>query len=132
MSVLLRTKWLWVWVQLQSLIQSLHKETLRQKKSCLEFIKVSLNDLILAVSFSKHVRPLIAKELVGGGIYNFVRTEHYIQDPKQFVQVMTCYERTANVMKYRTSRPDVFCKKGVLRNFTKFTGKHLCHESLFQ
>ena len=26
--------------------------------------------------------------------------------------------------------PDVFCKKGVLKNFTKFTGKHLC-QSLF-
>ena len=23
----------------------------------------------------------------------------------------------------RSSRPDVFCKKGVLRNFAKFTGK---------
>ena len=22
--------------------------------------------------------------------------------------------------------PEVFCKKGVLKNFTKFTGKHLC------
>ena len=30
----------------------------------------------------------------------------------------------------RSSRPDVFCKKGVLRNFAKFTGKHLC-QSLF-
>ena len=28
------------------------------------------------------------------------------------------------------SRPEVFCKKGALRNFTKFTGKHLC-QSLF-
>ena len=26
----------------------------------------------------------------------------------------------------RSSRPKVFCKKGVLRNFTKFTGKYLC------
>ena len=26
----------------------------------------------------------------------------------------------------RNSRPEVFCEKGVLRNFTKFTGKHLC------
>ena len=26
----------------------------------------------------------------------------------------------------RSSRPEVFCKKGVLRNFTKFTRKHLC------
>ena len=24
------------------------------------------------------------------------------------------------------SRPEVFCKKSVLKNFTKFTGKHLC------
>ena len=32
--------------------------------------------------------------------------------------------------KSRSSRPEVFCKKGVLRNFTKFTGKHLC-QSLF-
>ena len=31
---------------------------------------------------------------------------------------------------FRSSRPQEFCKKGVLRNFTKFTGKHLC-QSLF-
>ena len=30
----------------------------------------------------------------------------------------------------RNSRLEVFCKKGVLRNFTKFTGKHRC-QSLF-
>ena len=30
----------------------------------------------------------------------------------------------------RSSRPDMFCKKGVLRNLTKFKGKHLC-QSLF-
>ena len=30
----------------------------------------------------------------------------------------------------RSSRPDVFCKEGVLKIFTKFTGKHLC-QSLF-
>ena len=31
---------------------------------------------------------------------------------------------------FRSSRPEVFYKTGVLRNFTKFTGKHLC-QSLF-
>ena len=31
----------------------------------------------------------------------------------------------------RSSRPEVFCKKGVLRNFTKFTGKHLCQRLFF-
>ena len=28
--------------------------------------------------------------------------------------------------------PEVFCKKGVLRNFAKFTGKHLCQSLFFQ
>ena len=31
---------------------------------------------------------------------------------------------------YRSSRPEVFFKKGVLRNFVKFIGEHLC-ERLF-
>ena len=31
---------------------------------------------------------------------------------------------------FRSSHPDVFCQKGVLENFSKFTGKHL-HQSLF-
>ena len=26
---------------------------------------------------------------------------------------------------FRSSHPEVFCKKGILRSFTKFTGKHL-------
>ena len=30
----------------------------------------------------------------------------------------------------RRSHLEVFCKKGVLKNFAKFTGKHLC-QSLF-
>ena len=33
-------------------------------------------------------------------------------------------------LKNRSSRPEVFCKKGILRNFTKFTGNHL-YQSLF-
>ena len=39
-----------------------------------------------------------------------------------------CY--TLILIPYRSSRPEVFCKKGVLGNPTKFTGKHLC-QSLF-
>ena len=31
---------------------------------------------------------------------------------------------------YRSNRPEVFYKKGVLRNFTKFRGKHL-YQGLF-
>ena len=31
----------------------------------------------------------------------------------------------------RTSRPEVFCKIGVLRNFAKFSGKHPCQGLFF-
>ena len=31
---------------------------------------------------------------------------------------------------FRSNHPQVFCKKGVLKNIAKFTGKHLC-QSLF-
>ena len=32
----------------------------------------------------------------------------------------------------RSSLPKLFCKKSVLENFKKFTGKHLCRSSLFK
>ena len=31
----------------------------------------------------------------------------------------------------RSSRPEVFCEKDVLKNFAKFTGKHLCQSPFF-
>ena len=33
--------------------------------------------------------------------------------------------------KHRSRRSEVFCKEGVLRNFTKLTGKRLCQSLLF-
>ena len=32
---------------------------------------------------------------------------------------------------HRSSRPEGFCKKGILRNFPKFSGKHLCQGLFF-
>ena len=37
-----------------------------------------------------------------------------------------------NIRTCRSSRPEVFCKKGVLRNLAKFTGKHLCQSLFFK
>ena len=31
----------------------------------------------------------------------------------------------------RSSRPEVFCKKSLLKDFAKFTGKHLCQSLCF-
>ena len=47
---------------------------------------------------------------------------------------LSTYYYNADVRKdpndYRSSSPEVFCKKGFLKNFAKITGKHLC-KSLF-
>ena len=40
-------------------------------------------------------------------------------------------KQTGNVLK-TSSLPEVFCKKGVLRNFTRFTRKYLCQSLFFK
>ena len=60
---------------------------------------------------------------------------------KIYANISRMLEKNANISRmlekkthladhYRSSRPEVLCEKGVLRNFTKFTGKHL-RQSLF-
>ena len=39
---------------------------------------------------------------------------------------------THHSCRYTSSCPEVFCKKGVLRTFAKFTGKHLCQSVFFK
>ena len=46
---------------------------------------------------------------------------------KSWIEVIDSF---TNLGKFRSSRPQVFYKKGVLKNLAKFTGKHLC-QSLF-
>ena len=40
-------------------------------------------------------------------------------------------KKTNKIREFRSSRPEVFCKKGALRNFAKFTEKHLCQSIFF-
>ena len=44
--------------------------------------------------------------------------------------MLSLIEMKTLAVNYGSSHPEVFCKKDALRNFTKFTGKHLC-QSLF-
>ena len=39
--------------------------------------------------------------------------------------------QTFMIERYKAVVQKVFCKKGVLRNFAKFTGKHLCYSLFF-
>ena len=52
-----------------------------------------------------------------------------INQVKNLKNVTTCIQLMYS-SRNGSSRPEVFCKKSVLRNFTKFMGKHLC-QSLF-
>ena len=47
-----------------------------------------------------------------------------------YIEVLRFSIEALTLRHYRSSRPEVFCKKGVLRNFTKFTEKHRS-QSLF-
>ena len=42
-----------------------------------------------------------------------------------------CTVGAAREINHRSSRPEVFCKEGVDKNFAKFTGKHLCQTQVF-
>ena len=46
-------------------------------------------------------------------------------DMTQWLKKMWYHELKVEAL-YRSSRPEVFCKKGVLKIYVKFTGKHLC------
>ena len=49
---------------------------------------------------------------------------------KLFCEEVEGHQTDVEYLPFRSSRPGVFCKKGVLRKFAKITGKHLC-QSLF-
>ena len=53
--------------------------------------------------------------------------ELILSSHKKFLHMFYFFSQQSH---FRSSRPEVFCKKFVLTNFAKFTGKHLC-QSLF-
>ena len=61
-------------------------------------------------------------EIVNGKLHFFVQWKFTNQLYLQLI-----YEENQS----RSSRPEVFCKKGVLRKFAKFTGEHLCQGFFF-
>ena len=52
--------------------------------------------------------------------------KYFIKPGSQLCQTYVKFKKN------RSSRPEVFCKKGVRRNFAKFTGKHLCQSFFFK
>ena len=76
-------------------------------------IKYFLSLLVLMATLD--IMPMILNEI------SCVKYDHYW---------IICFQNFKVFAQLNNSRPGVFCKKGVLKNFTKFTGKYLC-QSLF-
>ena len=91
---------------------------------------------------SRHVTSIRYQYFYDITAFNFILTIQYNQwftniwcfRSKQYSALAISSDRVLSwirfYLRYSNSRPEVFCTKGVLRNFTKLTGKHLC-QSLF-
>ena len=58
-------------------------------------------------------------------------TASYFISPLFLIREVYLRQEWFYLLKGRSSRPEVFCKKGFLENIAKFTGKHLCQGLFF-
>ena len=70
------------------------------------------------------------KEVQRNNVHCFIYSQSFFQLFKGHFGLSGAFLRQSTLI-YRSSHPKVFCKKGVLRNFIKFTGKHLWQSLLF-
>ena len=98
--------------------QELRNRILNRKKCC-----IAVFELQQKLKLSVSVLSLLYIMLKCKGV---LRTELFCKKylPLIYTSILLFSSES------RSSRPEVFCKKGVLRNFAKFTGKYLC-QSLF-
>ena len=55
----------------------------------------------------------------------------YIYSLSSYMYSVWSYMYSVHLCKFRSSLPEVYCKKGILGKFAKFTGKHLCQRIFF-
>ena len=79
--------------------------------------------------FTKLMKPPIATLRINGCIVA-IYTHDLINVGATFQEIADNVMASVELLDSRSSRPEVFCKKGALKNFTTFTGKYLC-QSLF-
>ena len=89
----------------------------------------------LKIWFSKSISVCSMKTLAL--TYRWCKRDHQLEIEFYCTLVkndflLVCTEIVAmKILVFRSSRLEVFCKKVVLRNFTKFTGKYLCQSFFF-
>ena len=69
------------------------------------------------------------------GVYDFQKqlVTKFINNKGLFLRCFygSCIFQDTSGSEAQKQPPEVFCKKGVLKNFAKFIGKHLCQSLLF-
>ena len=94
----------------------------------LSFIRPKENS-VFAIHDTKALKLLIRRRLKVTHLSEH-KFRHSFRDTGDNCKLYQFVNLSHDKKKTRSSRPEVFCIKGVLRNFTKFTGKRLC-QSLF-
>ena len=90
-------------------------------------------NLQLEVSLNVAIALTVPPGVLGNLIKSFDRRKYLSQSifrQQMFLKRCDSSSQSLNAINHRISRPEVFCQKDVLRDFAKFTGKHLC-QSLF-
>ena len=89
---------------------------------------IKFNSKTFQFNFATFLFTLAGKLFYTGSLYG---TKYFRMDQINFFK--SCLPQTflgpfLNTLShiFGSSHPKVFCKKGVLRNFAKFTGTHLC------
>ena len=80
--------------------------------------------------FTKLMKPPIATLRINGCIVA-IYTHDLINVGATFQEIADNVMASVELLDSRSSRPEVFCKKGALKNFTTFTGKYLCQILFF-
>ena len=101
------------------------------------FIEITLRHGCSPVNLLHIFKHLFPRTRLKGYFYHYLSVQYHVLllhslklILKWFIHLEKPVTKPENVI-YRSSRPEVFCKKGFVRNFTKFIGKHLCHSLFF-
>ena len=106
----------WIQCDLKSLNRSNHRRCSIKKDVLTNVTKFT----------GKHLCQSLFLTASGSTVYLY-RSSHWRRSEKKVGKNDFLHRHFSRI---RSSRAEVFCKKGVLKNFTKFTGKNQC-QSLF-
>ena len=107
------------------------------KEVFLEILQNPQDSICARVSFlielqaqtCKFIKKEILTQLFSCEFCEIFKNTFFLQNTSSgcFFRKVLCYTIPLIISgKHRNSCPDVFCKKGVLKDFAKFTGKNLC------